>query len=932
MEDWLKQTILSLEGFISKPTDEDDARRKIDELQNILEQLEQKEKTVKNIHCDCEQYGAQYGDVQKFIKELLLGLTSNIQVIRENQNCIRAHLEKIEETSHDMSEEISPRDEIATGESIKINEKEEVTKYEKIAVLDEIRPETHAMSTQTASKPSTDNIMVIQSMDAEGETIQIYNVPCSHEDGSENERNVIVEAKYVRGHPGETKRASELVLRNVPKHFETTFVEPDETTTEIIVDPDGSKRIIVRKLTKTTQQIVTQGEYDSVMLPDHIRSHLGISGTTHDVISGSLDDPSFEQHVGITESSLQAVIEHVTHRVIKKTRKIIKKIVTVDGEEHITEEVIEEPDEVEEFTEEHPAIEYEVLPVSLDIPEEEKIIAQEEVQKMVELPENASPEHVVQTQQPEKIPEEVVGKDLIFIENVIEYSEPTEVIAEIAEHSKIISPDSQPELELKPEEPKDTQHSEGENKPQQVFETVTEAPVELIASEVDKLAPIEDITKIWPYETPHIASQTTTTENTEVSVPMHQDNDSQDVWPQNLSIGSHIDFKEYSFDRTLEKSTDYLDNENFVTIDTGLDKITGEISKIESRFAEDKADEIEPLEILPQPDAETEIAKIQNIDKLEGPTETIILPVASKIDEPEIKLQNEDSEQEHGVSFEIVHSNEDIELQQDRPMSPPQMATVTIVKTMTFLEQERINYESSMFVTKEPIVEELEPAEPLVRVIDENLEALSIEATTEDEKIIENVLDASIISQADRSLSEEIVQYYVDTQENNFVPSAAVTKVEEMSVEETGERIIIQTETSNVTHSEDEQVQPTEIEQASDPMQPKIEPVQETLDDIVKNISNTVEEEVAKPLSIGTIIEQSQIFIDNEIDQSCDANDGKIIEPQTIEAFDQQEPAKLLEDSKQVDNVAEVEETTISPEIAVSFIFYLNFFYEKARP
>lgn len=588
----MKPIILSLEGFNSKPVDEHDAQKKIDDLQKILDQLEEKEKTVKEIHVDCEQYGAQHGDIQRYIKELLLGLSSNIQVIRENQNIIRIYLKQLREAPKEV--EVPPQ---------KIPEPVVVEKI----VEEAIKPETHAMSTQTFMAPSTDNIMVIQSMNSEGETIQIYNVPCSQEEGKEEDRNVIVEAKYIRSHSGEPKRASELVLKNVPKHFETTFVEPDETTTEIIVDPDGSKRIIVRKLTKTTQQIVRHEDYEDGALPEHIRAQLGLSGTTHDVIVGTPDGSSFEQHQGITESSIHAVIEHVSHRVIRKTRKIIKKIVIIDGQEHITEEVIEEPDEVEEFSEDRPAIEYEVSEAVLAQPTDE-IVIEEVITKEVE--------------------PEVVAK----------------VIEEVKEPEKVEEPEpisKEPVVAV----------CEGENQPEQVFEIITEAPVDLIASEVEKLAPIEDITNIWPYVSPHLASQSTYSEITEQPAPTQQDNESQSIWPQNLTIGSNIDFNEYSFDRTLEKSSDYLDNDSFVTTDPGLEDvqkeidvrlIDGEVKQPEQAdITEPKAVEevkeiieVKPEETQPEPKVESApesiVSEIEpELEAISGTQTVVVTPVQS---------------------------------------------------------------------------------------------------------------------------------------------------------------------------------------------------------------------------------------------------------------------------------------------------------------
>lgn len=745
IEEWLKQTILSVETISNTPTNKDNAERKMNELQNILDQLEEKEKDAKLIQKDCESYGYQYGDVQSFVRNLLLGLNTNITVIRENQIIIRTYIENLIKPS----EVLPPQEpEIVTQEpieeikieqqkfpieesieEIKIQEQELIAEpielpvevpliSEKISTVETVstmtKPETQAMSTQTIiEKQPTDNFMVIQSMNADGETIQIYNMPSPFDDSKDHEKNVIVEAKYVRDHSGDTKRASELSVKNVPKHFETTFVEPDETTTEIIVDPDGTKRIIVRKFTRVTNQIVKQEVYEEGEgLPEHLRAQLSVSKTTHDVIVP--DSMALEQHPGITESSLSAVIEHVSHRIIKKTRKIIKKVTIINGKEEITEEVIEEPDVVEEFSEERPAIEYEVsqtlthepILISETIESEPLQIIEEKI--IVESSEELKPEHEVTF--------EIIEPQVELKEEPQEIVAPSEVeqIIEEQQTEKIIETPTdveEPQIESRV----DTEEPAGEKPNEQVFETLTEAPVDFVASEVDKLAPLENIQNIWPYETPHITPQSTVCFDTPVVTA--KDQGSESIWPHNMAIGSNINLNEYSFERTVDRLSDNLVTDNVVPIDTGV--LVEELSQ--------------KIDILPmeEPKIEEPIKELeQHVDITPEEKDEIIEEVISHV-----VPENENIEI---ISDEIIKEelSEEIIIEE----LPPQETQIPNEKTeieepKLMIEKEPIDIEK-----KSPEKEELLEAAPVEGaeiLINEaqNIEAVTV--TTEEEPIVE---------------------------------------------------------------------------------------------------------------------------------------------------------------------------------------------------
>jgi len=287
--------------------------------------------------------------------------------------------------------------------------------------------------------------------------------------------DLIVEVKY----KGQSQEDSEIVtstselniVHTAPQSFETVLVDPDESTTEVIVDKDGSQKIVVRKVRRivisqqqhTVQQRVqtftssdTGGEYvevpvtqslafsqvtlqeqqktasenqgDGMLQVTTTQSYVGsaLSGipgggqrlsefsgepqhqtVSYHTVSGEIENltpPSLllkgietqeisgdyivvepsevdvsaehqpehsapsqpedqgtdvDGHVTTSSSCVHAVVEQVTRKVTRRIRRVVRQVVTIDGKEHVTEEVVEEPEEVE-VTEEVPRVRVEV--------------------------------------------------------------------------------------------------------------------------------------------------------------------------------------------------------------------------------------------------------------------------------------------------------------------------------------------------------------------------------------------------------------------------------------------------------------------------------------------------------------------------------------------------------------------------------------------
>ncbi|XP_051859262.1 muscle-specific protein 300 kDa isoform X20 [Drosophila albomicans] len=417
--------------------------------------------------------------------------------------------------------------------------------------------ETAEVALQTLKeRPPTENIMVTQTLQDGQQTIQIDTTLNKHVD--ETPENVEIEARYHQQPKGDVDRATELILKNVPQAFETTFVEPDDTTTEVVVGADGTKHIVVKKITtRTRQQIVQQQQISSIETVSDADGNIEVKSTGQinlenvqntdtiadpqqssvrtvitqqtrgTLLDGSQPDtvtvsefetePVIEQYEQLmspdtegklqpfraeagqsdleTHGSIRTVMQQVTRKVIRKTRKIIKHVTIVNGKEHVTEEIVEEPEEIEVTEEEtSPHVNINIVRTVNG-----KVVSEEEFQRLM--------------QEPGVVIEEV-ATDLSQSETV----EPQQQVFDIESINISTTTTTQPEQQPEPQQQLDIQTAPTTTTTitttTKTTETTKEAPVELSAPQVD----IEETVEVATTSPVNVtAAEVTTTTTTTTS-------------------------------------------------------------------------------------------------------------------------------------------------------------------------------------------------------------------------------------------------------------------------------------------------------------------------------------------------------------------------------------------------------------------------------
>lgn len=374
------------------------------------------------------------------------------------------------------------------------------------------------------NKPMTDDFKIVRTMGSDNDVFEIENTKHQVPLDAAPTADVMVAAKLKQSEMGSTTKKSELILRNVPTSFETTFVEPDQTTTEVTVDADGNRHILVKKSRFVHHHQVIESEPIEIGTDDD--GNAVADGETH-------------------TSVIRTVVSQVTRKIIRKTRKIIKKIVIIDGKEHITEEIVEEPEEIEINEEDLPNVNVNIIEYAQS-PEDGAF-------KPIAETSTGNVEEQVVIQEQEEIVDVPPVQVFDSVLAPVDFDEPTAPVVVTTTTTTTTT------TLLQLAEPIEATGSQQDTEEEKLVCSIvdvdgtddkTYSREKTPKVHVDEMLEPENIEEIWPdvapqadYSVTHSKSESITS-----SPPQSIDKNKEEIWPVNENIGFDIDLKEYEFD------------------------------------------------------------------------------------------------------------------------------------------------------------------------------------------------------------------------------------------------------------------------------------------------------------------------------------------------------------------------------------------------
>lgn len=711
VETWLRD--LRLNRYVVTD-DEPNTIENIQKCQQEIKELMKKEKTLTAIKAKCDNLG-EHQDVKPLTTALSEQLAKTIEVIRqqllksnEQVHILELHLIQLREQADtpNLSEGTLDSDPMPE-EPLPVEQRFEV----ETQTSESLQPRNVTMiesSAQTKTPKTTENISVTQTQSEGHETIKIESAP--NPNVEEYTEDVLVDARYQQ--PNEPLRATELILRNVPQtSFETIFTEPDNTTTEVVVDAEGRKQIIVRKVIRTVQQqqVVAHTKVSSVVGMDNEPIETSETKMVHigepsEVITQEIiENPQFPADAQLSgtseihQSSVQTIVHHVTRRVIRQKKRIIRRVTIIDGKEHVTEEVIEEPEEVEITENEMPGVNINVVEMVsrtpiVEMPSDEQGAALEHqvVNEPVIISESSSSEKRnkgKQVRASKKVKQEedtqVLDLDKAAPVDLVDNAQviadlPVATLSHVNNVQLAVSTESQPQSA--------TVHEED----------VLEKPS------------FENISEIWPITQPSqspVSHHSDTVRKSIESICSKSAGDdsipSENIWPLDDKTGHVVDLNTYNFEKTDEIAEVNVPDAKSVE------------SIICEEVLETKSES--PKEVAPK-DTDKPSVHVENVLTVEEEVIVHEKPAKEEDSEHETLIKEEDMECSETLNEnipEIVSESVEHQAEISTPVEIKERVEVEIVQPQTPIEEEKSERSERTFeIVKEVVsVETSAPVE-----------------------------------------------------------------------------------------------------------------------------------------------------------------------------------------------------------------------------